>query len=162
MNVFKKCSLVLQNAVKNQIKFCGFAVENVYHQNNSVNFHQIMLNSLTGRDNFLPAVIVTFICASIVKDRFQVYFSQILKRIKKFAIKKYGNRENYEKWERMISLCDSPNSYENILKETFSDGIVSYSRLYVVTLFTEGVCRRNPEHSIQIKNAYLNFIRSLE
>lgn len=69
---------------------------------------------------------------------------------------KYGIEE---RWEVMINLCNSSDCYKNSLRETFSDGIFSFGWLYVVSVFTENVCRKYPEMSLEIKKIFMDFIR---
>ena len=156
-NVFKKGGLDIQNVVWFPRKLFGFAAKIVCPPKICVDFQRKILNNLIEKD-FLEMG-VCFLSVLIVAEKFQDVTSQISKIIYPSVKKSFGIEQ---KWTKMVEICNTPEFYFDAVNETFLDQEYTFGRMYVLTLFTENVCTKHPEISIQIKKIYMDFIRQIK
>ena len=157
--VSEKDGVDTQSVVNHQKMSFGFAVKTAYHQNLCANFHPMMLNNLLKNEFLFSEVILIILSVSIVKDLFPAMKSWISKNIFQFARKKHGIEE---KWSEMIEISCTPEFYKAVLIENFVDKNYSFGRIYIVTIFTENICRKHPEISEEIQTVFLQFIREIK
>jgi hypothetical protein len=158
-NVIKRGGVVSQGVVTVPTKLFGFVAKTVYLQRTCVNFLQGILNNLPEKDILTSDIHMIILGVSIVIEKFPVLVSLISKIMIKCVKKNFGNKNN---WNEMINVISTPDIYKAVLRETFSDDMYTFNRLYVVTSFTEQVCRKYPEISLEVQNIFLDFIRCIE
>ena len=157
--VTERGGVVSQSVVTVPTKFCGFVAKTVYLQRTCVNFLHGILNNLPEKDVLTSENRMIILGVSIVIEKFPVLVSLISEIMIKFVKKNFGIKKN---WNQLIILTNTPDVYKAVLRETFSDDIYTFNRLYVVTSFTEKVCRKYPEISLEVQNIFLEFIRCIE
>ena len=154
-NVIKRGGVVSQGVVTVPTKLFGFVAKTVYLQRTCVNF----LQGISEKDILTSDIHMIILGVSIVIEKFPVLVSLISKIMIKCVKIFFGNKNN---WNEMINVISSPDIYKAVLRETFSDDMYTFNRLYVVTSFTEQVCRKYPEISLEVQNIFLDFIRCIE
>ena len=158
-NVLKRDGPVSRSVVDLQRKLFGFAAKIVCLPSICVNFPKKTLYNLLEKDCLFVEFGFLFLSASIVLDTFPAYFSMITKTMFPYVKK---NGAEVEKWSKMMEICNTPDLYYEAVMETFSDEIYNFGRIYVLTIFTESLCRKYPEFQDEIKNIYLTFLTQIK
>ena len=155
VNVLRKDGLASLSVVQSPKTLFGFAAKTACPPKKCVNFQLKTFYNLLEKDSFFLEVDILFLGVSIVVDSFPAFLSMITNNIYP-CVKKNGSQ-----WSKMIEICNTPDFYSKVLKETFLDGNYSYGRIYVLTLFTENLCRKHPEMADKIKVIYLTFLTQI-
>jgi hypothetical protein len=158
-NVLKKDGADIQSAVSIPSTLFGFAAKIVFPPNTCVDFQSKTLNNSIGNNFLFTELEVFFFSVLIVVEKFQGLRLQISKIMSPYVKKGSGSDQ---KWTEMIERCDTVDFYSDAVTETFSDQNYNFGRMYVLTIFTENVCRKRPEIADKIKSIYMEFIRRIK
>jgi hypothetical protein len=129
----------------------GYAVKTVFHPKICANFHQMIFNNSLKNDVLFSDFFMIILSVSIVKEIFPAMVSWISKIIFQFVKKKHGIEDQ---WSKMIEECSTPEFYKEVLIETFADKKYSFGRIYILTVFTENICRKHPQISEEIQTFF--------
>jgi hypothetical protein len=158
-SVSKKDGLDSQSVVNHQKMLYGYAVKTVSHRKTCANFHHRILNNLVRNDGLFSELIFCFLSVSIAKDTFLEMKSWISKIIFQFVRKKHGIEEE---WKQMIEITSTTEFFKAVLSQTLEEQNFTFNRLYVLTLFTENICRKHPEISEEVQNVFIEFVRQIK